>query len=142
MSLQRYNRDFCWPEITQWNSKHFLKYVYFMRGFEFPPTCWPYESFIFNFTFPPSPEYISETLSTFTFSIFSDNPKGFHHLHVHIGFGTLLQAPTRNSLCFLSISSNRKNTIKNNIFSFHARKLCISTQPKEPHCSANAFAFL
>lgn len=55
-SLQRYNCNFCWPEITQWNSKHFLKYVHFMRVFEFSPTCWPYESFIFNFSFPLSPE--------------------------------------------------------------------------------------
>jgi len=33
-----------------------------------------------------------------------------------------------------------KNRIKNNIFGFRARKLCSSTNPKDPHFSAHAFA--
>lgn len=142
MSLQRYNCNFCWPEITQWNSKHFLKYVYFMRVFEFPPTCWPYEDFIFNFGFPQSPgkKYLkSRQRSPFLFSLTIQ--KAFATFMCISGLVLYYRHPEGTLFPLDLLSFNQeKNKIKNNIFSFHARKLCISTKPKDTHFSANASA--
>lgn len=127
MSLQRYNCNFCWPEITQWNSKHFLKYVYFMRVFEFPPTCWPHEGFIFNFSFPISKKYLKSCQhSPFLFSVTIE--KAFAISMCILGLVLYYGHPegTLFPLDPNSFKQEKTPKIKNNIFSFHARKLCMN----------------